>query len=241
MERRIYKNPPVKEVVCEIRFNRIENWDATVPGLMYERLKKEFPKKEQVKSLEAELGNSPVGFQHNIKLTESLQIKTDKEDALVNISPHRLLISHLSTYTNWEHFLKLIDMTLNVYNEINNPKDIERIGLRYINEIPFSNEKCELKDYFNFYPYLGSDLPQDYSSFISGIQISFDKRMNNLKLQMTNNGPSIILDLDYFVTDSKYISLDNIFPWLDKAHNRIITTFEGSINDNLRAIFGEER
>ncbi|MBU9723155.1 MULTISPECIES: TIGR04255 family protein [Bacillaceae] len=240
MDRKFYKNPPVREVICELRFNRVGSWDATIPGLMYERLKSDFPKKEQVNSIEAEIGPGPDGFQHNVKLSESLQIKTENEEASINISPYRLIISHVNPYTSWENFLKLIDKSFSVYAEINCPEDIERIGLRYTNEIDLQRTKFELDDYFNFYPHLGGSLNRDYGSFITGVQLPFDEGKNNLKLQLTNKNQLLILDLDYFVTDSKYISIEEIYPWLDVAHSRIIETFEGCITDKLRDFFGEE-
>lgn len=240
MERNIYKNPPVREVNCEIRFDRLKNWDATIPGLMFEKLKSDFPKKEQVQNIEAEIGPGPDGFRHNLRLLESLLIKTENENASVNISPYRLLITHFNPYTSWEHFLQFIDRVFSVYCEINNPEHIERINLRYNNEIMLPNKTLELKEFFNFYPYLGGNLSQKhFDSFIAGIQIPFDEGKNNLKLQLANIGNTLVLDLDYFVTDTKYILIENIFSWLDIAHQRIIEVFEGTITNQLRKYFGE--
>ena len=38
-----YKNPPIVEAIFEIQLSDDTNWDPTVPGLMYEKLKGEFP------------------------------------------------------------------------------------------------------------------------------------------------------------------------------------------------------
>ena len=42
-----YLNPPIVEVVCELRASSDSKWDLTIPGLIYEELKGDFPNKEQ--------------------------------------------------------------------------------------------------------------------------------------------------------------------------------------------------
>ena len=44
---RRYKNPPVIEVVSEIRFSPDSEWDITIPGMLYEKIRGTFPIKEQ--------------------------------------------------------------------------------------------------------------------------------------------------------------------------------------------------
>ncbi len=44
---RKYKNPPVVEALCEFQFISDKSWDLTLPGLIYERVKSEFPVKQQ--------------------------------------------------------------------------------------------------------------------------------------------------------------------------------------------------
>ncbi len=45
-ERRVYKNPPILEAVCEFRFVPGSPWDWTIPGLFFGRVCDEFPEKK---------------------------------------------------------------------------------------------------------------------------------------------------------------------------------------------------
>ena|SRR5215207_7513665 len=45
--RRIYKDPPIIEALCEFQFVPSQPWDLTIPGLFYREVKSEFPKRRQ--------------------------------------------------------------------------------------------------------------------------------------------------------------------------------------------------
>ncbi|QPA31613.1 TIGR04255 family protein [Thermaerobacillus caldiproteolyticus] len=238
MERKYYKNPPVKEVICEFKFDSTSPWDSTIPGLIYEGIKGQYPKKVQGKELE--IGISNEGIEQNLRISERLQLSSEDEKVIIQIGPHHLIINSLIPYTNWDDYLKLVDQILNVYISVAEPVGIERTLLRYINEIRFESDTVELKDYFNFYPYLGEGLPPDYSSFILGVQIPFEDDKDILRLQMNSTEDfSIILDLTYFSGKTESINFEKLYSWLDKGHERIVSTFEACIKDSLRKIFGE--
>ena len=40
-----YNNPPIREVVCEFRFEEGSPWDLSVPGLIYSKMADEFPRR----------------------------------------------------------------------------------------------------------------------------------------------------------------------------------------------------
>ncbi|GAB7389231.1 hypothetical protein BSNK01_30690 [Bacillaceae bacterium] len=226
MERKRYKNPPVVEVVCDFRFTQNSHWDLTIPGLIYEKLSDMFPTRQHGNSVEAEFSPGPGGFQHRVQLTERLQLKKKDDSAMVQISPHHLTINHFTPYTSWEEFLLVVDHTLQIYHTVANPKGFERIGLRYINEIAFSEEHIRLEDYFDLYPFLGNRLPQNFNAFIVGLQIPYDDGKNILKVQMTSKNPNIILDLDYFLGNAVW----NTFQMLPGREIKKI----GIIGDRLK-------
>ncbi|MDR7478213.1 MAG: TIGR04255 family protein, partial [Armatimonadota bacterium] len=60
------------EAVCEFRLGRAVRWDLTVPGLLYERLKGEFPEREQRLIQEVEVASSPQVLQQTIRVHEAV-------------------------------------------------------------------------------------------------------------------------------------------------------------------------
>ena len=249
MPRRAYRNAPITEVVCEFRFQPGKEWDLALPGLMYEALRQRFPEREQGRKVAGQVEAGPDVIQHKIVQTDTVRFISKDKQSAVQLSPHQLSVSRSRPYSRWEDFLPMIQDGLRTYRKIAKPKGLQRVGLRYINQIDIKckKNKIEMEDYFNFYPFLGKDLPQSHALFVVGIEIPFDDSQDILRLQMTTT-PSekediirIILDLDYFCGRSGAIEFKSTSRWLKKAHSRIENVFEGCISDSLREQFGEIR
>lgn len=240
MDRR-YKNPPIVEVLCEFRFDPDSPWDLTMPGLIYGQVRDTFPKRRQAKVFDVGIGPETFG---QVRTTDRVQFLDKDEKAIIQISPHFLAINHLKPYPSWEEFLPLIERGLRAYCDVANPKNIHRIGLRYINRIEFAEQRIDLEDYFEFYPFVGPNLPQLFGPFIVGIQVAYDDR-DILKLALTmahTETPDTIaltLDLDYSLVKPGEVVLNNVFEWVNVAHDRIEDAFEACIKDPLRQMFEE--
>jgi len=51
-----YKNPPIVEALCEFQFVPGQPWDITIAGMLYERIKDEFPIKQQHAEVQIHIG-----------------------------------------------------------------------------------------------------------------------------------------------------------------------------------------
>src|SRR5437667_2265720 len=49
---RTYNKPPLIEAVCDFRFSSSQPWDWTIPGLLYEQIRDNFPNKTQINIIE---------------------------------------------------------------------------------------------------------------------------------------------------------------------------------------------
>ena len=174
---RQYRNPPIKESVCEFRFHSEDSWDMAVPGLIYAQLVDDFPRRipniVQTAGIRvtAGLGGQPQissqvdeQFKQDISQLQGLRFwREDTEDGLILVAPNKLSISHYPPYPSWNGFYPIIRQAFDAYRLIAHPKGLARIGLRYINEISFDDSAVELEDYFEYYPHLGSNLPDDFN------------------------------------------------------------------------------
>jgi uncharacterized protein (TIGR04255 family) len=238
MVRKKYSNPPIKEVMFELRFSQSSPWDPTIPGLIYEKLKEQFPIREKGKDIETEIVVEEENIQPKVRLRERALFRNNEGNMLVQVGTHLLAINHLTPYTSWENYLKVIDQVLTAYVETVGTTAINRVELRHINEIPFiPNERVKLEDYFDFYPHIGFQLDNGFNSFIVGIQTEYGNDIQ--KIQMTNNQSNIILDTSYFSGKPNTIELSQVIQWLDIAHEKNNMAFEGSIKPPLRKQFGE--
>lgn len=61
-----YGNPPIVEVVAEFRFVPTGPWALTVPGLVSDRLRGQFPRKRLLKVLEGEAAAEATGIRQEL-------------------------------------------------------------------------------------------------------------------------------------------------------------------------------
>jgi uncharacterized protein (TIGR04255 family) len=245
----------VVQAACEFRFEPGDAWDMTIPGLIYERLRDDFPLRRQVSDVEALVepepkqddAPAPVGTAARLRVsrTEQIQFVRADEKVFIEVKPNILAVHHLRPYPGWTAFLPLIHKGLTAYQSVAKPRGFTRIGLRYINRLAFQGPKVSLENYLDFYPFVGSRLPQDYGAFVNGIELAFDSGANFLRLQLAAAMPEaeegeavvVALDLDYYT--GRPSQADEVEGWLDRAHERVQDVFEGCLKDPLRQRFDE--
>jgi len=240
MHRR-YKSPAVVEVVCEFRFVPSEPWDLAVPGLIYDRLRKDLPTRRPVRRLETSDRRQGDQLSHEIRVRPVIRFLSRDEKRFAQVGPDLLSVNHLAPYPGWGEYCPLIESCYSAYGQVANPKGLSRIGLRYINHIEFPEERGNMKQYFQFLPYLGPELPKLYGSFRVGVDFPLgpDNR-DVLRLQLGSSKPgeegrsAVALDLDYYLVQPEAVSTDDALHWVEDAHVALREVFEASITDRLR-------
>lgn len=241
-----YKSPPVIEAVCEFRFDPRSAFDLTHPGLIYKELQGDFPKRKQARIVETTFEPAPGGLQQKISQTDRVQFFRNDGIAIVQVGPNLLAVNHLEPYPTWDEYLPLIERALLTYKGVAEPKGYHRISLRYLNRI-YLEPPIDLEDYFNFYPFRGKALPEDYVTFNVSLQFPFFDDRDILRIELTSGAVradgalSVNLNLEYFLAKTDGVALDEEIEWLNKAHERIESSFEGCIQDVLRNKFEEVR
>jgi uncharacterized protein (TIGR04255 family) len=244
---RKYRKPPVSEAVCEFRFEPSSTWDLTIPGLIYDRIKQDFPKRKLAKAVEFSVVAGPEGIAQQSMTTDRMQFLREDEKALIQVDRDLLAINHLKPYPTWETFLPLIRQGFEAYIQVTNPRAIHRIGLRYINRIEIPGKRAELQDYLELRPSIGPDLPQDFGPFLVKVGIPYSEGQDILSLQSASAIPHVletipvVLDLDYYLAVPGRVPLEDAFSWIETAHTRVEEAFEACITDRLRVMFEEVR
>jgi uncharacterized protein (TIGR04255 family) len=235
-----YVNPPIIEAVCEIRFTPDQKWDFTIAGLLFEKVKNEFPSKGQ-----AALGaiNRPLA---ELAVFSSEETKTSIR---VGSQLPMLSIMKQKPYSSWIEFKPRIEKAYNELKAIDGVeiKGIQRIGLRYINLIEIPQETVQLEDYFEYAPYLGERLPKELRTFLLGSEFNFSDGRDVCRVQLASALPSQTgqyranLDLDYYLAQPQAVSPDEVIAWVENAHTKLEELFEGCITDKTRDLFGESK
>lgn len=244
---RRYGNAPVVEALCEFQFVPSVPWDLTFPGLVYDRLRAQFPKRRQAKTFEVDLSTEAQGVQQKVVTTDRVQFVREDEKALVQLGQDLLAVNHLRPYPTWDEFKPLIQMAFEKYCEVAEPKGIQRLAVRYINRFEFPADRLNLEDYLEFRPYLGPQLPQDIGPFVLATQVPYQGGDDVLRLRLSSaESPkagvtALLLDLEYSTAPTSQVPLSSASEWIQAAHDRIEQVFEATVTPKLRATFGEAK
>jgi len=238
-----YKNPPIVEAICEIRFSEDTRWDNTIPGLLYSGIRNQFPIKKQRFNNEVVINQKNDGeIEHQVINSVIAQFFSEDEKFLVQVGERLLTINHIAPYTGWEKFFPLIENVFNVLiNELEYCK-ISRIGLRFINNVKSQSHTLNsIKEYLTIFPEYNKNLSKNILSFITGL--TFDISETNRSNIRVNSLPSdkgfinLVLDIDYFTKPTTVILGNGVLSWIQDGHNQVVRIFEESITENSRKIF----
>ncbi len=239
-----YKHSPIIEALCEIQFGADSAGDFSTPGRVFDKVKDVFPKSRQPRQVNIGIFASPP-LPNPSAIIPLMQFLQEDEKTLMQVGTQILAINRLQPYTSWAEFLPLIEKAFRAYSEVVEPKSVHRVTLRYINRIEFPAQAMHLEDFFELYPAVGKNFPENYAAFNAGIQIPYQDGNEVLGVQLASanaDGPDslpVILDLSYQLLKPEVIAVDEVLGWVNVAHDRIEEIFEASIKEPLRQMFEE--
>lgn len=244
---RRYRKPPVVEALCEMYFQGSE-WDDTLIGQFYERVRKEFPKKRQQEIQEAQVqftsaGEAAAGIR---RLPPRMQFVTDAGDRMIQLGPDLLVVNQLRPYASFEDWEKTLYGALDSYRELAHPKGVARLGVRYIDRVIIPQTTVRMEDYFALYPEIPRALGTSHGAFM--LRVEFPERRAGHRLLVTfGSAPpeepgTMAFLLDYYdVCEAGCAATrEAVQPIVRAAHENVIEAFEASITDELRLLFEPE-
>lgn len=207
---RKYANPPIIEAVCEFRVTQDTSWDMTVPGLLYEKLRDEFPRREDRLVQEWDMASRSARRRRPVLRSQRILFLTEERNMFVQLGPRLLAVHVLEPYPTWSAFQSKIVKAWESLTHIVEIKGLERIGLRYVNKIELPRFEDNLEDYFDFYPFVGDRLPQNLAGFLLVAEYRCAEGRDHCTVGLSNtdkNGKRFFLDLDYFMVQTKDIPI----------------------------------
>lgn len=246
-----YKNPPIEEAVCELRFNA-SGWDITWPAQLLNLTKSEYagkPRSQQQSIVSIEPG---TGF--TVK-PESLKTQLVSSDGrrLLGIAPGTFSIHELRPYSGWENFRKRILASTQSLLQVATEVSIVRIGIRYINRIPIQDEAAELSDYFTCVPTKTGNLPEAVTSFFARVDFASPQEDSIVRVTFASGEGSmdelvVMVDIDAIwenqstplVLTADGDSIKKFDQMLCSLRDRERQVFEGLITDRTRKVFDAE-
>lgn len=238
-----YKNPPIKELVCEFRVSERDSWDLTTFGRLYEAFKDNFPNKKSFTNRSIGVSSDKNELIQNVSIEERILFSSEKREKLIGIGKNLFYFSFLPPYPGWRNAKKQLESLLKTFKEIIGDKKYVRLGFRLLNQITVPNIG-KINEYLNFsvnWPKELNSVPKEISA-LSLFEYNKSKcivRIYNERNKHPSN--SFIFDMDYYLINKDGISSNEALKWFDEAHKNTKAIFEASIKDKLREKFEEAK
>ncbi len=245
---RRYRKPPVIEALYEIYFSG-SSWDDTVPGTFYERVKEDYPKKQQKRIQETEIKMELEHAMAGVRLLFPwMQFVSDEKHRMIQVARDLVVVNQLAPYPHFEEWETEIYRAFRIYTELAEPKTISRLGMRYINRVVIPQGTVRMEDYFTIYPNLPKRCGDSHGSFLVRVEVPEEDSGHRVVITFGNAPPppaerpaqAFVLDLYDIVLVDEPPDEERLRARVHQAHDNLVMAFEDSITDCLRALFEPE-
>lgn len=197
-------NAPVHEAVIHWR---ARSETQLVPDELLTKLTDRLPDYPSISpqhELEMEFTAGPDGASHSQKAHwKGFRFESKDKLHVAQFGRNGFAFSRLTQYDNWTHFTEEAIRLWKIYEEIAEPIEIERLGIRFINMIPIGSP-AELATWLANPPTSPSELNLPVQNFVHQTGYSIPDHPYGLNvvqvIQPSGNSPSgslsLILDLD---------------------------------------------
>ena len=250
--RRRYKNPPIQEALCELRFVPTSDWDTTIPAKLQVALGGEYSaiSREQ-KAVHVKLSvkdGQPANLSYEQGVAK-IQLMSERRNRVLGIGPNVVSIHMLRPYQDpddielggWEEFRPRIMAALEAYARVVGESSIGRVGVRYINRIQIPGQSVEIEEYLKCAHMKVDGLPEDYLNFLGRVEYIYDDStrlvVSHGLLSASASGVECLLDLNAIRDVEPSVDPDQALKIADVLHERAGSAFEAVVTDQARKIF----
>lgn len=246
-----YKYNYLTNVIFRIDFPNLDFNVSKPPKDIIDGLKDKFPFSDMIKAKSLEL--KIKDFKHSSKLEDVLswECKDRKNEKRVVISSDSLVLENLK-YTGFDDFNEDIKFIINLFAKSYPLNKINRLGLRFINQIDIRPPKNPLKWENLIKPELTSVLDNFVTDNTANISrslqfLEFNENDHILRFQFgmfNSEYPNVISKkeflLDYDCVSVGGLSFNDIQSTTKKFHEIIYKLYEDSIEEDLREMMRDE-
>lgn len=237
--------PPLKEVICQVRFPPILAIGRGQPVEFQEAIRQRFPELAEEQNYRLLVAGSPRGQAANAEIGgRTFHFRTAKEDSFVSLTADAYAIS-TSHYTVWDAFASDLRMVHDAVMTSYSPPYAKRIGLRFVNQFDAERTGCakfeELRDFFRpaLVALMATDAWRHPEEAVSQVLLADEEEHLAIRIAArvaSGQPPVFILDFDYYQEGSA-ISLDGLIERCARYHDVIYRAFRWSIRPEKLDVF----
>jgi uncharacterized protein (TIGR04255 family) len=233
------KNPPIVEALIDFRVRLRDSVDGKSLGNVSSEFKKNFPVAQLVRQHAFELKFEPGQAPNQGAPVETLagvRFDSEAKDRVAIFTLDGFTFSHVKNYSDWGALKADARSAWAEFSELAQPKEIVRVGMRYINRLQFDTS-LQIREILTAAPSLPPDLPQIMGPFQSRVLFPLPDKMGQGSLthvldQSITNEVSVILDIDIFQENTNFdASGDEAWDLLDKFREQKNNVFFASVTE----------
>lgn len=252
----ILRKDPIIEAVCEFHLDA-PDWDWTVPGVVYGRIKDRFPEKREASHVDFQVEETAEGINPSVQTSIGrMQFHNRGTKQLVQVGPQHFSVHQFKAYTGWPLFKALIEEVLADYQSVAPFQAIRRMSLQYINRIALPNAQIQAGKIIRALPQLPGAGSQIWSSWFQQVEIFKPEHAATLGVRSGHfpqtrpsepplpleNLPTqfVMFDLIFAHVGEQPIGRADVSNWLEIAHGEIESLFFDSIVEEYLPNFEPE-
>lgn len=239
-----YPKAPIKEAVFDVSVDRVENTDINSYESLSENELTKFPKTERKVQFSGKLKfdttKPNVTSEGNERNILGIIFSNSNSNIKIQFRKNGYTLNMLEPYTSWNDFSSIAFKYWEIYKKRMKPNKINRIGLRYINEINLPLKSISLNEYLKFMPEIPNVLKIDYSNLFLKLKSNCKDSENDAIIIRTFNKPKenilpFILDIDVY--EHGELAEKKIKDKFEVMRNDKNNIFESLITDKTRNLF----
>ena len=250
-ERRVYRNPPIEEALCEFRFTSGRPWDVAIGDRLQSALGDEYGGAVRVQQ-QVDLGITvEVRTAPAVKAAgagTAVQLANAAGTRLVGVGDNALRVHMLKPYQDkeargpvgWDEFRPRIVRALEAYWQVAEPEGVHRVGVRYVNKIVVPETRVRIEDYLPYALPEVEVLPDTVSNFVTRVEYTYEDGVRLILSQGTVASPldhaAMLLDIDC-IHDVGLVGRSRALEIADELRTRERNAFEAVITDGARRLF----
>lgn len=216
-DRVIFRNNPLAEVVCQLRFPGVLRIEAEAPAAFQDRIRADYPEYRQTSGLPADLLPPAIAILQgaNPEVPRCIH-EFAATDTTWSVSLARTFLALKTTqYERWEEFSRRIQALMSTLVEIYRPAYYSRVGLRYVDVIQRSRLGLQSSSWADLLePHIVGEFAEpswadeiDLSTKQISLRISQpDNRVmirHGLAFAEGTNEPCYVFDADFFLAGQR--------------------------------------
>lgn len=241
-----YKGAPITEALIDLRVELPSEVAVSTLKEIHHSVRSDYPMCEDMVMAQGQFQTGPSVAAIATQTHIGYRFSSGDGKQILQVRLDGFTLNRLAPYERWESFRDEARRLWEFYYAVANPKNINRVAIRYINRLDLPLPLSDFKDYLRTVPEVAPDLPQGLADYFMQLQIPQEDLEGMLVLiealipppvEKAGQVVSILLDIDLFCSVILPGNGESQWKLLEKLRVRKNEVFEACITDKTRELF----